>query len=159
MFIDSHCHLDRLNLEKYEKGLSDAILAAHEAQVAKMLCVCIDLEHVQDVISIAETYPDIWASVGFHPGSMEGEMPTEEGLIALAAHPKVIAIGETGLDYYYGTEHKEQQAINFATQLKVSKHTAKPTIVHTRDAREDTIAIIKKQGDPCLLYTSPSPRD
>jgi TatD DNase family protein len=147
MFIDSHCHLDRLNLDKYENGLQDALATAKEAQVDKFLCVCIDLEHVKDVLQIAKDYDSVWASVGVHPGSMEGEMPSIDKLIMLADHPKVIAIGETGLDYYYSTEHKEQQIINFTTQLQVSKWTKKATIVHTRDAREDTLSIIKAEGD------------
>jgi TatD DNase family protein len=148
MFIDSHCHLDRLKLDKYENGLSDALAAAKEAQVDKLLCVCIDLEHVQDVIQIANENDNVWASVGVHPGSMEGEMPSIDRLLKLADNPNVIAIGETGLDYYYTTDHKDQQIVNFTTQLQVSKLTKKATIVHTRDAREDTLSIIKAEGDP-----------
>jgi len=153
MFIDSHCHLDRLKTDKYESGLQGAIHAAFAEKVTQMLCVCIDLEHVDEVLAIAEAYPEVWASVGVHPSSLEGEAPGIDRLISLARHKKVIAIGETGLDYSsshdyeYSAEQKAQQIENFSCQLKVSKRIQKPTIVHTRDAREDTIRVIKEKGD------------
>lgn len=147
MFVDSHCHLDRLKLEKYESGLDDAVQAARDAGVQKMLCVAIDLEHIDDVLSIAANYPDIFASVGVHPTSHEGEEPSVERLLDLANNDKVIAIGETGLDYYYGEETKDVQQHRFVTHLEASRLTGKPVIVHTRDAKEDTLAIIQEHGD------------
>jgi TatD DNase family protein len=150
MFVDSHCHLDRLKLEKYEDGLDGAMQAARDAGVDKMLCVAIDLEHINDVLSISEQYPDIYASVGVHPTSHEGEEPTVERLVSLAEHPKVIAIGETGLDYYYGEETKQVQQSRFINHLNASRATSKPVIVHTRDAKEDTLAIISEHGDPSI---------
>jgi TatD DNase family protein len=148
MFIDSHCHLDRLKLEKYEDGLDGAIAAASELQVSEMLCVAIDLEHIEQVLGIAERYPNIYASVGVHPSSYDGEEPSVERLVELAARPKVVAIGETGLDYYYSEHKKELQQNRFRNHLEASKLTGKPVIVHTRDAKEDTLAIIDQHGDP-----------
>lgn len=148
MYIDSHCHLDRLNLEKYPNGLSEALDTARENGVSRMLCVAIDLEHIDDVLSIAEQHNDIFASVGVHPTSHEGEEPSVERLLALADNRVVIAIGETGLDYYYGEESREIQQARFITHMKASAVCGKPIIVHTRDAKEDTLALISAHCDP-----------
>lgn len=148
MFIDSHCHLDRLKLAPYDGDLSKALEAAKENNVDKMLCVAIDLERIEDVLSIASEYEDIYASVGVHPGSTDCQEPTVEGLLELAQRDKVIAIGETGLDYYYGEEHKEIQLEWFKRHLIASKECRKPVIVHTRDAREDTLKLIGEYSDP-----------
>ena len=148
MFIDSHCHLDRLKLDPYNGHLSKAIEAATENLVDLMLCVAIDLEHIEDVLSIAATHDSVYASVGVHPGSTDCEEPTVDGLIALSKRDKVIAIGETGLDYYYGVEHKELQLEWFKRHLEVSKRTRKPVIIHTRDAKEDTLRYIHDYSDP-----------
>lgn len=150
MFIDSHCHLDRLKLEKYEDGLEGAIAAASEQQVSEMLCVAIDLEHIEQVLGIAERFPNIYASVGVHPSSYDGEEPSVERLVELAARPRVVAIGETGLDYYYSEDKKELQQSRFRNHLEASKLTGKPVIVHTRDAKEDTLAIIEQHGDQSI---------
>lgn len=148
MFIDSHCHLDRLKLDPYDGDLSKAILAAQQNNVDMMLCVAIDLEHIDDVLNIASDYENVLASVGVHPGSVDVEEPTVDRLVELSRHPKVVAIGETGLDYYYGIEHKECQLARFKNHLEAAKQTRKPVIVHTRDARADTIEYIKKYSDP-----------
>lgn len=147
MFIDSHCHLDRLKLEKYEDGLDGAVAAATEQKVSEMLCVAIDLEHIDQVLNIAAVYPNIYASVGVHPTSYDGEEPSVERLVKLADSKKVIAIGETGLDYYYSEDKKALQQQRFKAHLEASKQTRKPVIVHTRDAKEDTLSIIAEHGD------------
>jgi len=151
MFIDSHCHLDRLKLDKYENGLlEEALEAAANENVSEMLCVAIDLEHIDQVLSIAANNANVYASVGVHPTSYEGEEPTTERLVELAKAPKVIAIGETGLDYYYSEDKKALQQSRFIAHLEASKQTGMPVIVHTRDAKEDTLAIIKEHGDPAI---------
>lgn len=148
MFIDSHCHLDRLKLDPYNGDLSQAIEAATQNSVDTMLCVAIDLEHIEDVLSIASNHQSVYASVGVHPGSTDCEEPTVQRLLDLSKRDKVIAIGETGLDYYYGIEQKDIQLEWFKRHLEVSKLTKKPVIVHTRDAKEDTLNHIHQYSDP-----------
>ena len=148
MYIDSHCHLDRLKLDNYDGDLNAALDAARARGVHRMLCVAIDLEHIQNVLDIASHHDDVYASVGVHPTSDKVEEPDVERLVALSRHDKVVAIGETGLDYYYGEETRAQQQQRFATHLEASRQTRKPVIVHTRDAKEDTLAIIAEHGDP-----------
>ena len=148
MFIDSHCHLDRLKLDPYDGDLSKAIAEASHNKVDTMLCVAIDLEHIEDVLNIADNYEQVFASVGVHPGSIDCEEPTVQRLVDLSKRNKVIAIGETGLDYYYGKDHKDIQLERFKNHLEASKLTRKPVIIHTRDAKEDTLELINKYSDP-----------
>ena len=148
MFIDSHCHLDRLKLDVYDGKLSLAIDAAMQNRIDAMLCVAIDLEHINDVLAIASEYPQIFASVGVHPTSHDGEDPSVERLLELAQRDKVIAIGETGLDYFYGEDTKHIQLERFKRHLIASKACKKPVIIHTRDAKEDTLAHIAEYSDP-----------
>ncbi len=147
MLVDSHCHLDRLKLDKYEHGLDDALNAARERGVTHMLCVCISEENKQAVLDIAQRYPDISASVGVHPSDVKAEVVSEEALHRWAEADKVVAIGETGLDYYYTDEFAEQQRESFANHLRVAGERGLPVIVHTRDAREDTLRIIEAHGN------------
>lgn len=146
MLIDSHCHLDRLNLDAYEGDLTAAISAAVERGVSRMLCVGISCENVDDVVAIAQQFPEVVASVGVHPLDVEKGLATREQLVDWAKQPKVVAIGETGLDYYYSEEHKSQQQASFEVHLQAAGQAGLPAIVHTRDAREDTLAIIKAHG-------------
>lgn len=149
--VDSHCHLDRVDLTPYEGRLDGVIEAAKEAGVAHILCVCIDLENFPAVLAIAEAYDHIDASVGVHPNEkpelgLQGEALLER-LVALADHPKIIAIGETGLDYYRTKEAGiEAQQDQFRMHIRAAKQTDKPLIIHTRQAREDTIRILKEEG-------------
>ncbi len=146
MLIDSHCHLDRLDLSKYEGGLDDAVAAARERGVSHMLCVCISDENRIQVIDIAKTYDGLFASVGVHPSDvMEAPVSVQE-LETWAAEDKVVALGETGLDYHYSADKKDVQLQSFANHLIAGARTGLPVIVHTRDAREDTIAVIREYG-------------
>jgi len=147
MLIDSHCHLDRLDLSAYEGELSGALNAARDSGVTKFLCVSIDMSNVDEVIKIAQAHEDVYASVGVHPLNANTRMPTTEELVSLANHKKVIAVGETGLDYYYSEETIELQQQSFIQHLNVSQQTRLPTIVHTRDAKEDTLALLKQYSD------------
>lgn len=142
MIVDSHCHLDRLKLEKLESGSLDQVIEeALAADVSHMLCVGIDANNAADVKRIADTYAPVFASVGVHPLDIENAV-TAEQLVQLADHRKVVAIGETGLDYYYSAENKQLQQDSFVMHLQVANQLGLPTIVHTRDAREDTIALL-----------------
>lgn len=148
MLVDSHCHLDRLKLEKCGGSVDAALAHARERGVERFLCISISLDNVVDVVGYAEQYDDVFASVGVHPCDVSEKVPSQETLLALADHPKVIGIGETGLDYYYSTDLKAQQQESFHNHLQVASQTRKPVIVHTREAKEDTLAIIKEASDP-----------
>lgn len=146
MLVDSHCHLDRIDLTPYNGNLSLALEAARKNSVEKILCVCIDLDNFSKVKEIAETYPDVFASVGIHPTEVIQNEPTVEELVKLAMHPKVIALGETGLDYYREQTNKEIQQERFRRHIRAAKETNKPLIVHTRQAKADTLQIIEEEG-------------
>ncbi|MDA9004015.1 TatD family hydrolase [bacterium] len=146
MLIDSHCHLDRLDLTNYDNDLSKALSAAQAVGVEKMLCVGISVENREAVTAIAETYPDVVCSVGVHPLDVKQGLASIDDLSSWSQHPKVVALGETGLDYYYSADDAELQKESFIVHLKAGAKTELPVIVHTRDAREDTIALIKQYG-------------
>ncbi len=146
MLIDSHCHLDRIDVSAYADGLDGALAAARARGVEHFLCIGIDLESLPAVLGIAEKYADVSASVGVHPLHLDSLEPEIEALVRLAAHPKVVAIGETGLDYFYDKEHPVDQQRRFVKHIEASRRVAKPLIVHTRDARADTIGLLKSEG-------------
>ncbi len=147
MFVDSHCHLDRLDLAPYEGDLAAAIEAARTRGVERMLCIGVDMSNAQTVVDIAGRFEGIHASVGVHPMDVNDKLVDVNKLRAMALSPEVVAIGETGLDYYYSKDSAEIQRESFALHLKLSSELGKPVIVHTRDAREDTISIIREHGD------------
>lgn len=146
MLVDSHCHLDRLELSPYDGQLQAALDKARAAGIGHMLCVCIDLENFPVIAAIAEQYPDISLSVGVHPNEQEGREPTVEELVALAAHPKVVAIGETGLDYFRSEGDVEWQRQRFRHHIAAARACGKPLIIHMREATEDTLAILAQEG-------------
>ncbi|MCP3906786.1 MAG: TatD family hydrolase [Oceanicoccus sp.] len=150
MFVDSHCHLDRLDLTPYDGDLTAAIDAAKSRGVDRMLCIGIDMGNAKAVVDIASRYEGINASVGVHPMDVNDSLVNIDELRTLALSPEVVAIGETGLDYYYTKESAELQRESFALHLKLSSELGKPVIVHTRDARDDTISIIRQHGDSAV---------
>jgi len=146
VLIDSHCHLDRLKFKEGE-NLDDVLNHARERGVQKMLCVCISTENRENVVAIAEQHDDIVASVGVHPLDVETGLAAQQQLREWGAHPKVVALGETGLDYYYSKDQKNLQQQSFVDHLQAAAEVKLPVIVHTRDARQDTIDLIKAHGD------------
>lgn len=151
MLIDSHCHLDRLKLDNHDyASLKQVVDEAKELGVGRMLCVGIDMNNADTVKQIAEQFDEVFASVGVHPCDAK-EMIEAKQLIKAANHPKVVAIGETGLDYYYSDESKAIQQESLIMHLDVAKQLELPTIIHTRDAREDTIAILQEHA--CKEFT------
>lgn len=148
--VDSHCHLDRLDLSPWAGELRGALDHAAEQGVGHFLCVSIDLEHYPTLLEMAKAYPEISVSVGVHPTEQSGEEPTVERLIALAAAPDVVAIGETGLDYFRCQDNEEGdldwQRDRFRTHIAAAKATQKPLIIHMREATEDTLRILKDEG-------------
>lgn len=145
MLVDSHCHLDRLDLEPFDGQLSHLLESAAEAGVESMLCVSIDLESYPEMRELVEPYPNVWVSVGVHPNDRDREEPDVQRLVDLASDPKNVAIGETGLDYFHSQGDLEWQKQRFRTHIRAARVCGKPLIVHTRDAREDTIAILREE--------------
>ncbi|MBS0350698.1 MAG: TatD family hydrolase [Proteobacteria bacterium] len=143
-FVDSHCHLNLLDLSAYQGNLGEVIEQAKRVGVKHILCVGIDLAHAQEVLDIAERFQDVSASVGVHPS--EKITIDRADFIALAKHPKVVALGETGLDYHYPDLNKEQQQAHFRLHIEVAKQLQKPLIIHTRDAQVDTIRIMQEEN-------------
>lgn len=146
MLIDSHCHLDRIDLEPFDGSLDRVMDTARAAGVDHMLCVNISLEAYPTVRGIAERYGSVSCSVGVHPGETEGADPTLEDLASRGRDPLVVAIGETGLDYHYHPEDNEWQRERFRTHIRAAREVGKPLIIHTRNAREDTIRILEEEG-------------
>lgn len=144
--VDSHCHLDRLDLTEYDNKLNGALAKAKELHVTQMLCVCIDLNNFEAVWNIAQAHSNIHASVGVHPTEQNHPEVTYDQLIELAKKDKVIAIGETGLDYFHCEGDITWQQERFRTHIKAAITAEKPLIIHTRDAREDTIKIMQEES-------------
>ncbi len=146
MYLDSHCHIDRLDLTPNHNSLEDAIQTSRELGISKILNVSIGMNNVKRVIEIAEQFDGIYASVGTHPNQVEENEPTIEDLVKLADHPKVIAIGETGLDYFRSKGDLTWQKDRFVRHIQTAKQSNKPLIIHCREARDDTLDILKEQG-------------
>ncbi|WP_445365947.1 TatD family hydrolase [Microbulbifer sp. ANSA001] len=147
MLVDSHCHLDRLKLDKFDGDLDAVLELARDRGVGKFLCVGISLDNADAVVEIASRYRDVVCSVGIHPLDVESGLAGVDKLIAMAKRPNVVALGETGLDYYYSTETKDVQQQSFIAHLQAAGSAQLPVIVHTRDAREDTIDLIRTHGN------------
>lgn len=147
--VDSHCHLDRLDLAPWNGDLHAALDDAAEQGVGHFLCVAIDLEHYPDILLMARESDRVSVSVGVHPNETEGHEPSVDELVALADDPQVVAIGETGLDYFRskgnGEDGLEWQRDRFRTHIAAAKITRKPLIIHMRDATEDTLRILKEE--------------
>ncbi len=146
MYIDSHCHLDRVDLAPYGGRFSEMIQVNRNEGVSQMLCVSIDLESYPDMLALVEDFEDILISVGVHPCEHERRAPSVEELVELAAHPRNVAIGETGLDYFRAEGDLEWQRDRFRTHIRAARAAHKPLIIHTREARDDTIRILQEEG-------------
>jgi TatD DNase family protein len=141
--VDSHCHLDFADFE----GREDELLAAMKANnVGWALIAGVTLERFPAVLALAERFPNLYAAVGVHPDTQEGEEPDQDRLIRLAEHPKVVAIGETGLDYCRLEGDLEWQRERFRTHIRAARRSGKPLIIHTREAAADTLRILKEEG-------------
>lgn len=149
MLIDSHCHLDRLDLAAHGGSLDAALDAARAAGVGHFLCIGVSADNAATVKNLAERYPDVDCSVGVHPLDLgPGAEPALDWLLGELAHPKVVAIGETGLDYHYEPESAALQQASFRLHLDAARITGKPVIVHTREARADTLALLREAALP-----------
>jgi len=146
MLVDSHCHLDRLDLSQVDGKLTGLLAAAAEQDVGHFLCVSINLEDYPAMLAIAEQHNRISASVGLHPNEQDGHDPGIDELVEYAKHPKVIAIGETGLDYFRSEGDLDWQRDRFRRHIAAAKQTGKPLIIHSRDAKEDTLKILEEES-------------
>ncbi|WP_423186543.1 TatD family hydrolase [Alishewanella sp. d11] len=142
MFVDSHCHLDRLELDKLGLSLDQVIAAAKQRQIQHMLCVSVSLAEFPSMLELVKPYANVSVSCGEHPLHQSDSVDAEL-LARLAASPEVVAVGETGLDYFYNPETKMSQQDGFVKHISVARALNKPLIIHTRDARADTIALMK----------------
>lgn len=148
MLVDSHCHLDILRPEN--EPVAGALDEASAQGIEHILCVCVNLERFPEMMAMIEPHKQVSASVGVHPDVIEGEDPDEERLLALAANERVVAIGETGLDYFRIEGDTGWQQERFRRHIRAARSAGKPLIVHTREAREDTLRILgEEQANDC----------
>jgi len=142
MYIDSHCHINFPDLAGRLPEVFDRMAAN---QVSHALCISVELEKFPDILALAEAHPNVYASVGVHPDHEDCTEPTVDELVALADHPKVVAIGETGLDYFRLTGDLEWQRERFRTHIRAARACRKPLVIHTRSAADDTLRIMREE--------------
>ncbi|OGO95630.1 MAG: deoxyribonuclease [Coxiella sp. RIFCSPHIGHO2_12_FULL_44_14] len=145
MLVDSHCHLNLLNLDAYAGDLNALLQRAEQRGITRILCVGVDLDHAHEVIRVAQQFAAVVASVGLHPSEKVAREPTVEELVTLAQQPKVVAIGETGLDYYYNKTGWDTMAERFRRHIRAAIILNKPIIVHSRSAEQDTLRILREE--------------
>ncbi|MCW5604009.1 MAG: TatD family hydrolase [Burkholderiales bacterium] len=143
MLVDSHCHLDFPELADKLPAVLDVM---RENGVTRALCVSVTLEDFPKVLALAEQHEQLWASVGVHPDYPDLREPSVAELVELAQHPKVVAIGETGLDYYRLTGDLEWQRERFRVHIRAARKARKPLIIHTRSAAADTLRLMREEG-------------
>lgn len=147
MFVDSHCHL---NFPDYADKMASVLADMAQAQVDRALCISTTLEDFPQVHKLAVTYPNLWATVGVHPDNEGIHEPTLEDLLERAALPRIVGIGETGLDYYRLGERTladmEWQRERFRVHIRAARQTTLPLVIHTRQASDDTLSILRDEG-------------
>ena len=143
MYIDSHCHI---NFPELAENMPAILARMAENQVTHALCVSVDLPDFPQVLALAEQHDNIFASVGVHPDYPDTVEPSVDDLVRMSDHPKIVAIGETGLDYFRLEGDLEWQRERFRTHIRASRATGKPLIIHTRAAAEDTLRIMREEG-------------
>ncbi len=146
MLIDSHCHLDRIDLAPFDNDFDRMMDNAREEGIEHILCVSIDLENYPAMVELVGHREEVSVSVGVHPNDHDRHEPTVEELVELAADPRNVAIGETGLDYFRSDGDLGWQQERFRRHIRAAKQCRKPLIIHTRAAREDTLAILEEEG-------------
>ncbi|MGB0577651.1 MAG: TatD family hydrolase [Alphaproteobacteria bacterium] len=160
MLVDSHCHLD---FDSFDDDRSETIQRAFDAEVGTLVTICTRYSKFEKIAAIAELDSRIYCSVGIHPHQVEEEEEISlENLLRAATHPKVIGIGETGLDYFYDQSPREDQKTSFRTHVAAARETQLPLIVHTRDADDDMATILTEEMQngafPCVLHCFSSGR-
>ncbi|KAF7598160.1 MAG: DNAase [Candidatus Dactylopiibacterium carminicum] len=142
MFIDSHCHIDFEDLANQEEALFERMASA---KVTHAVCIGVNLENFPRILKMADSHQNLFATVGVHPENTEGEEPDVACLAALAKHPKVIAIGETGLDYYWHKDQPEWQRERFRVHIRAAREAGLPLVIHTRDSAQDVLRILTEE--------------
>lgn len=143
MLVDSHCHLD---FPDFANELDDVVARAGSAGVGTMLTICTHVSKFPQVLAVAERFDNVFCTVGIHPHEAGNEAePTAAELIRLAAHPKVVGFGETGLDYYYEHSPRDRQKAGFRAHIRAARESGLPVVVHTRDAEADTLDILAEE--------------
>jgi TatD DNase family protein len=142
MYIDSHCHI---NFPDLANKLPEVFELMRQNQVSYALCISVELERFPDILALAESHPNVYASVGVHPDHEDCSEPSVEQLVELAAHPRVVAIGETGLDYFRLTGDLEWQRERFRTHIRAARACRMPLVIHTRSAAEDTLRLMDEE--------------
>jgi TatD DNase family protein len=143
MLVDSHCHLD---FPELSSRIDQVLELMHGNGVGCAVCIAVSLEDLPRVLALAEAWPAILASVGVHPEATQVREPTVDELVEWARHPRVIAIGETGLDYYWHKDAPEWQRERFRTHIRAARVAGKPLVVHTREAATDTLRVMQEEG-------------
>jgi len=143
MFIDSHCHIDFADLAVQGEALFERMAAA---QVSHAVCIGVNLEEFSKVLGIAEQHDNIFATLGVHPEYTDCAEPDVAELVRLSTHPKIIGIGETGLDYYWHKDQPEWQRARFRTHIRAARQCGKPLVIHTRDSATDTLRILREEN-------------
>lgn len=146
MFIDSHCHLDLLDLSSYKNNFVEFMDATKAAKIQQMLCISIDLATYPEMLALVQSYPEVFLSVGVHPNVQPKTALTVAELLQFATDDKVIAIGETGLDYFRSTGDLTWQQQQLKTHIQVAKKLHKPLIIHTRNAGMEVLQILAAEG-------------
>lgn len=148
MLVDSHCHLNMLDLKDFSGNLDNVILEAKSADVKQMLCVCVELDDFATLQKISQKYDNVYISVGAHPNDVIKKPITVEELLELGQDKKCIALGETGLDYYRDESdaNKNMQQLGFRSHIIAAKELKKALIIHTRNAANDTIKILQEEN-------------
>jgi TatD DNase family protein len=143
MYVDSHCHI---NFPELADRLPEVFGLMARNEVSHALCIGVELEKFPEIRALAESHSNVFASVGVHPDHEGCSEPTVEELVALADHPRVVAIGETGLDYFRLTGDLEWQRERFRTHIRAARACGKPLVIHTRAASDDTLRIMREEG-------------
>ncbi|WP_110664945.1 TatD family hydrolase [Salinicola halophilus] len=150
MFVDSHCHLDRLDLTLHDGRLSAALDAARARGVHRFLSIATTLESASAMAEITRDHDDVLMSVGVHPLAEVPEAPSVEAIVECAERCGAVAIGETGLDFHYDSVPREVQRQRFIAHLQAARSLELPVVIHTRDAREETLALVREHTDPSV---------
>jgi len=146
MLIDSHCHLDRIDLKPYQNDFACFMHEAEANQIEHLLCIAIDLESYPAMLDLVTGYQQISVTVGVHPNVQDCKDPSVDELTALGQPDKVVGIGETGLDYFRSEGDLTWQQQRFRNHIRAAKRLKKPLIIHTREAKNDTLRILKEEG-------------